>query len=388
MSYPDSIDIIADNKDVESAVLAAKYGKWDRVFEILDKKPYLLNCIPESRSWGILHQAVYWKDQDALQKILKYKNCDATIRTKPCSEGDALPSSTPIEVAKQLHGRETLKKILEEHIEEKKHEKFGKEIKYMVPGKDGEKVVDKLPLFMMAVVNYKRSLIGQKSCPKTHLMELLKQVFTAESHNWQIVQKQLYRAMYSIDRRASEDFESAISDNHLFKKIVHFYTRPQYHSLINNAISRNFVKKVPATAKDMGLALYDLMLDCVLMCWPKLTGVDYITWRGVRRDTNQYNKGDVIMFTHFLSSSKLESKGKQFAEIKKGYPAENKTLFKINNSAKSRYRPKDIFTDPDMTMFPGEQECLYGIGAEFRVTDVTNETKNNEKYRLVKLSLI
>ena len=36
-----------DSADVNAMVLAAKYGRWGEVYAILDRKHYLVNCIPE-----------------------------------------------------------------------------------------------------------------------------------------------------------------------------------------------------------------------------------------------------------------------------------------------------------------------------------------------------
>ena len=63
-------------------VLAAKNGFWDTVWTILKHKPYLINYIPEERSWGLLHQACYWENEEAVVRLLNNPYCDPHLLTK------------------------------------------------------------------------------------------------------------------------------------------------------------------------------------------------------------------------------------------------------------------------------------------------------------------
>ena len=62
--------------------LAAKMGEWDQVWKLLGKDPYLINCIPAERSWGILHHACYWENECAVRRILSTPSCDPNLVTK------------------------------------------------------------------------------------------------------------------------------------------------------------------------------------------------------------------------------------------------------------------------------------------------------------------
>ncbi|KAI6653856.1 hypothetical protein LOD99_3358 [Oopsacas minuta] len=68
--------------DTPVMVLASKNGIWDTVWSILDKKPYLVNSIPKERAWAILHQAVWWKNINAVERILQIPGCDSELLTK------------------------------------------------------------------------------------------------------------------------------------------------------------------------------------------------------------------------------------------------------------------------------------------------------------------
>ena len=99
-------DPYTDLHDDESGkmTMAAKYGEWDTVWEILNRKPYFVNCIPEERAWAILHQAVWWKDVIAVKKILAVPGCDSELLTKNGLR------SLDIETTAEI------RKLLEQHI--------------------------------------------------------------------------------------------------------------------------------------------------------------------------------------------------------------------------------------------------------------------------------
>ena len=99
-------DPYTDLHDDESGkmTMAAKYGGWDTVWQILNRKPYLVNCIPEERAWAILHQAVWWKDVIAVKKILAVPGCDSELLTKN--------GLRPLDIETTAE----IRKLLEQHI--------------------------------------------------------------------------------------------------------------------------------------------------------------------------------------------------------------------------------------------------------------------------------
>ena len=365
-------NIEEDNLDVENAVCSAKFNKWSTVFDIIRRKPYLINCIPEQRSWAILHQAVYWNDMNVVTQLLDFPNCDALVKTKQCRNNDARPSSTPKEVAKQMGDRQAIYSKLDYHVNYVRKSRFSGKITFIVQRSEGEEVVDNLPLFMLAVINYRKTLLDPGTCPATHLIDLLKQIFKEEDHHWGGVNEKLHNAMYGVDKRSADDFKSSSSKTDFYRKILHYYST-NYYTNVNNAVSRSFDKGLPATAEDLSLALYDLLLDCVLMCWTDLRQTHSSTYRGVTA-TVDFKVGSEIMFTHFLSSSASEA-------VAKGFAGNYGTLMVIDNSKESRYLPKCLTS---YSMIPSEEEYLYGIGAEFRVVQVDN----SRTYRQVHLKLI
>ena len=68
-------------KEVHELVTNAKYGKFAKVWEVLDEKPHYVNCIPEMRPFGVLHQAAYLHKKAAVIKALSYPQCNPFIGT-------------------------------------------------------------------------------------------------------------------------------------------------------------------------------------------------------------------------------------------------------------------------------------------------------------------
>ena len=77
-------NIHQDSKDVNDMVYSAKYGnrEWGKVHAILKHKPYLVNCIPERRSYAVLHQAAWWGSRTNVDKLLNYSSCDSEVQSR------------------------------------------------------------------------------------------------------------------------------------------------------------------------------------------------------------------------------------------------------------------------------------------------------------------
>ena len=80
-SYLESKWRFGNLKDTEASVmsLAAKVGDWSTVYEILEKRPDLVNYIPEYRPWSILHQASNSGNEEAVKRILSIPECNPNI---------------------------------------------------------------------------------------------------------------------------------------------------------------------------------------------------------------------------------------------------------------------------------------------------------------------
>ena len=360
---------------MKTAVFSAKFGQWTTVFEILERKPYLINCIPEGRTWAILHQAVWWNDLSIVKRLLNIPNCDVKVKTKPNSEYE--DSLSPGEVAEQMGGRDAIITELEKHENEVWKKRFPDDLPRSVSYQRGEEILDRLPLFMMAVINYRKTLLNPETIsPKDHLVGLMKQIMQQEDVLWTKVKEQLYLTLYGVDRTVADDIREAGSEEELFEQIVRFYTGNQY-PLIKNAVTRDFGEiERPIRAEDLSLALYDLMLDCVLMYWSDLKACSETTYRGVSKKLD-YQIGFRVMFTHFMSSSLEEAVAARFS-------GEHGTILVFDNSVESPHRPKSI---EHLSAYPDEKECLYALGAEFQVHSIEDH-QTGFKPRKVYLKLL
>lgn len=65
-----------DQKDMDLLLESAKFGRWEIVWGILEKKPFLINCCPENRRWTVLQQAVWWNNTEIITKLLKMPTID------------------------------------------------------------------------------------------------------------------------------------------------------------------------------------------------------------------------------------------------------------------------------------------------------------------------
>lgn len=61
---------------------AAKDGKWERVFEILEKSPDLVNVRPEVRLYSVIHQAAYHGDIEILRRLIEDFKANVKLLTK------------------------------------------------------------------------------------------------------------------------------------------------------------------------------------------------------------------------------------------------------------------------------------------------------------------
>lgn len=84
----------SDGASIQAAhtvIDAAKEGKWERVFELLEKSPGLVNVRPDVRLYGIIHQAAFHGDIEILRRLIE----DFKANVKLISQD----GKTPLEVA-------------------------------------------------------------------------------------------------------------------------------------------------------------------------------------------------------------------------------------------------------------------------------------------------
>ena len=84
-----------DAGQLRAMLISAKRGNWDVVFDILEDKPYLVNCISSGRAWGVLHQAAWMNNFPVVQCLIRIPGCDPTIETRKDSARKHGSGKTP-----------------------------------------------------------------------------------------------------------------------------------------------------------------------------------------------------------------------------------------------------------------------------------------------------
>ena len=363
-----------DSKDVNAMVLAAKYGRWSEVYAILDRKHYLVNCIPEDRSWAALHQAAWWGSERAVKKLLKYPSCDSEVKTRG---GEFGPQCKPSEIAnkKDFPG---IKNVLDEFSKNERAKRFSGKIPTYVTAQDGVKM-DKegLPLLLLTIANYKQTFHPATIDVHTAFMGLMKEVFEYTWNDWEEAKEKISSALSAFCKAASDDLRKESTDEEKFHaSIVRLYTRDYIYRTANKALRREGQEEYKATGDDLAVGPYDLMLDILLFYWNDLNPVSETTYRGLKMsddDLKKYSKGTQFVWLSFVSSSLDRSAASNFG---------NTILFEISNNTPGAelWRPREISL---FSAHPGEREALYPAGAEFEVTDSFKQGGKN----VIKLKL-
>ena len=214
-----------DAKDVSEMVLAAKNGEWSKVYYIVDRKPYLINCIPEDRAWGALHQSAWWNNKDAVTKLLACPNCDSEIKTKQDRANESGPGKTPLWIVENVRPDAGIASILKQNFENERQKRFGGAIPTYVTSHDGEKMdKDGLPLLLLSLANYKKTFHPKAVSPHVAFRDLMKEVFsyTADSLHWRVAMEHVSFSVGAFDKAAAtflstdEVFSNTTDEQHFF----------------------------------------------------------------------------------------------------------------------------------------------------------------------------
>ena len=284
-------NIEEDNKDVKKMVNAAKSGEWSTMNQILDSKPYLVNCIPEGSGGGVLHYAVLLNNKDAVRKILGMKTCDSEVKTKSVSDLKVPASSTAMEIADKMGERSEIKKMLKENKETVRSQRFSADIPYKVSLAEGGKTADELPLFIREVALYKNTLLGAEKHPKEHLIDIMRQIFKNEDSSWSKTEDQLQQSLYGFDKAAAEAMKKTKTEEEFFIQVIKLYTGNWLYRELNQALAREFKSDYNPKAQDLALGLHGLLLDVTISFWKTLEPMSSKTYRGKSKYLKGYSAG-------------------------------------------------------------------------------------------------
>lgn len=373
-----------DSKDANEMVLAAKYGNWSEVYAILDRKHYLVNCIPEQRHWAALHQAAWWGNEHAVKRLLKYPSCDSDVHTRG---GVFWPQCRKASQLANKRGYAGIESILDKFHKNERANRFGGKIPIFVTVKVGAKM-DKegLPLLLRTIANYKQTFHPDKIDVREAFMGLMKEIFDYTWDHWMEAKEKISSALSAFCIEACRDIRKESTDEKTFHdSIVRLYTKDSIYRTVNKALGREGQKDYKATGDDLAVGPYNLMLDILLFYWKYLNPVSDTTYRGTglfADDLKKYSKHTQFVWISFVSSSLAKSVAIDFAEESAHENNNEPTIFVISNNTPGAelWRPRDIIA---YSRYDYEREALYPAGAEFEVTDTFKEDKMN----VIKLKL-
>lgn len=343
-------------------VLASKKGQWDLVWQTLDKKPYLVNCIPEERAWSVLHQAIYHGRLETVRKLVEDYEADINICTKPDKDKIATIGTNSLALAYILDRKDIFDYLLKYEITVKSAVK-GEDISYFRLHTVG--TVDPFrnyPLLHLTFTSYKSFIspgLSLQPNQTKHLVHLLPSVnaFT----KWEDAKHKICNTLYSIDRQQSESLRKAKSRSEFYREVIRMYTtESDVYKLLTPALIKQPRTPYKPLANDLALGPFAVMLTAILFKWDQLKPFHGITYRGVHADvTSKYEVGQTFLFLHFISTSKRKATAEEFRK-----PSGTLFIFDNGNNA---WGPREI---KKMSDHPGEDECLFPLGAEFKVVSV------------------
>ena len=357
-----------ETKQVKELVFASRQGKWEIVFFILATYPHLINAIPEDRRWGVLHQAVWWNNQDNIKNLLKLPTCDSSILTKETmSEVGETGACTPFEIA-QKYGYTKIGKLLEEHSIKLTS---GEDVEDLPTFhyKNSDVQLKGLGLLKITLASYRQTFCPftiNKDKPLSDIMAHIFE-FVDTNDNWVAVKEKICDSLYAVCQKAVTVLKDTRTKEQFYSKIINVYTNEdtKLYMYLNTALRRQEERSYKPTANDLGLGPYILMFHLLLMHWKKLVPEKGTTYRKMLvkiADCSRYQIGTRFVWLSFVSSSIELNKAEAFPTCVPS--GKHKMTFIIENSNPSRWKPRNIETHTEYA----ERERIYPAGAEFIVT--------------------
>ena len=363
-----------DAERISHMVLSAKKGEWERVWEVLDNKPHLVNCIPSERAWSVLHQAVWHNNVQAVVRILSYPACDTEIRTKQDRKCKSGPGMIPIDLAKS----QQMKDILQSY---RGTDMKSDEAPTMLP-------VDKMLYALGSCIHMTLScnqgvLIPPKWPIEDHntvhsIPYIMQAIFSHidVADNWVKTKAKVSLTLQQYSKALGEklwgESESTEDTKHqFFGRIIRLYTEDlrKICSVVNQMLrlQDTSISEYQPTSLELSLCPYALLLNSILLHWNELKGYTGITYRScclTKEQASEYVKGQQFVWLGFSSSSKQQG---AFIAANYSHKASTYDFIIDNGKYNHKWAPRGIAR---YSAFALEEECLYPFGAKFQVTDV------------------
>ena len=354
---------------VNELLLYAKEGHWEGVWQILGnprrpKKAYLINVIPEERRWGIIHQALFWKDERVLKTLLEFPSCDPKIITKQyTTDAGEKTHDSAVEVARK-QGFAAAERILESH-------EFGtQEIDTFLPeGADiDKKGIGIIPITLAA---YKNTFHPERIDPDLNVFDILQKIYTTmnTTDSWKKIRDIIYDYAFVID--AGQTIGSSDTRQTFYEAFIKVYTDEStwFYDIMNTALRKQKMANYRPSGNDLAIGPFITAFQMIILFWDKLPREQGVTYRQIllsETDLKKYKVGVTFSWHTFVSSAKEYERAMNFPTVEAS--GDCNVMFTINNSkSRSFWKPRDL-TEYSTNH---ETERLYPIGARFKVTKVT-----------------
>ena len=370
-------EIEKDSTEINKLVAAARDGEWLKVWAILGdprrpRKGYLINVIPESRRWGILHQAIYWNMPDILKKVLSYKSCDSEMPTKPCTfDNGEKGVKTPVEIASMYHYSE-MSRILSENSDSLSGQLLDT---FQVTSGMGE--THGFKLLSISLAAYKNAFHPTPVDPNISLFDVMKNIFNdvnTSDERWRAIKEKVCEATEGVCEVTHSNILVSSTRQEFYSAIIKTYTEEyesRLYTFLNTAMRRQRDLDYRPTARDMALGPYILMYEILLLFWDELRKENRKTYRRMLlsdNDLKKYVVGTKFMWMSFVSSSSVMQNAVAFPTCEAS--GDNVIIFTIDNSTPCIWQPRNI----EKYACYIENERTYPAGARFEITNRTQKS--------------
>ncbi|XP_071146298.1 uncharacterized protein [Mytilus edulis] len=357
-SFP-QYNIMKDNRDIQYMVNEAKRNRFQRIWTILDEKPYLINIIPENESYSLLHIATLLNNTDAVYKLSNFTSCDVLVKSAPTVKRKNTGGKTPEQLAKNNVIKVYLKTFTEEHMQER----FGNTLVFFTTRAKGEKYNRLgLPLMLLTMSSYKKTFFGNTSLsPSDHFQNLLNYTFQSSKVRLKNVENEVINSLYGFDANSANILR--VNTTRLFYgRIIKLYTGNHVYMEMNKALKREALfdyNTYRPRSSALHFGPYALILDSLLTFWNELIPYTEITYRGVSVNiSSHYDVNMTFVYLDFVSTTDDKKIAESFA-------GSHGSVLVIDNTHFCAWQPRNI---AKYSEFPHEKEYLYPSGAEFLVT--------------------
>lgn len=402
----DETKIAADYDDLCKMFISAKQSDWDITLGILDKKPYLVNGIPQGRTWAVLHEAAYQNNARIVKQILEIHNCDRHVKSKrDWDKSDNSYGESPLQIAEK-YLQEDVIQVLKDETAKRRNNNLPSMVNIEICNKF---IIYGIPYFLTAIAFMKKEMVDFLDVENTaSFTSLMKNIYHFMVNEWKYVQEITSHCFYFLDQRMYDDCLSGVNSRKMFfVQLLQMSLNSNTNSKIADGFERT-IKNGKPTQDDTHMCLYATFLQSLLLYWEELTNYTGMTYKGVIIDKTRaksIQQGIKFGWISLVSCSKSYDNAvscfKQHTNIERDDDndedddGQTNGLFIIDNTRENKWSPREVkkfilnVLDDNLDMeILNQHELVYPAGAEFSVTRVRHvSAHHDEMYAYVEVHL-